>query len=372
EAWCFDSGSSGNMSNSCEKMTDFRPCNKFVRVANGTHLPIEGHGNLVVDFQSGQNSVRLKLIDVAYVPRLSYHLFSGPVCVKQGHTYLGDHRGITVNLKSGESLLFPLVGTLYFSYGTRLDTETVQAFAVIAPGLLPIADVDINAYHRSTAPTHHRLLLRSAEQQRVKLKKGSKLLPCVGCSMAKGISAPVNKVTECRSDKKLGRVFVDLSGKKAVQSKGGNQYAMIFRDDKTRLSWVYFLRSKAEAPDMLEQWLTDIRLHGIPEIIRSDDASELKGGKFNEICRKHRIKQEFTSADRPQLNGVAERGLTLTDKLAKACAFQAKISFKDVPLPAIAPLWPEAHNYACDVFNRTATSSNPGCKSPYEMWYGEK
>ncbi|CAN0594912.1 unnamed protein product, partial [Laminaria digitata] len=105
EAWCFDSGSSGNMSNSCEKMTDFRPCNKFVRVANGTHLPIEGHGNLVVDFQSGQNSVRLKLIDVAYVPRLSYHLFSGPACVKQGHTYLGGHRGITVNLKSGESLL---------------------------------------------------------------------------------------------------------------------------------------------------------------------------------------------------------------------------------------------------------------------------
>ncbi|CAN0535565.1 unnamed protein product, partial [Laminaria digitata] len=235
------------MSNSCEKMTDFRPCNKFVRVANGTHLPIEGHGNLVVDFQSGQNSVHLKLIDVAYVPRLSYHLFSGPACVKQGHTYLGDHRGITVNLKSGESLLFPL------------------------------------------------------------LKKGSKLLPCVGCSMVKGISAPVNKVTACRSDKKLGRVFIDLSGKKAVKSKGGNQYAMIFRDDKTRLSWVYFLRSKAEAPDMLEQWLTDIRLHGIPEIIRSDDASELKGGKFNEICRKHRIKQEFTSADRPQLNGVAER-----------------------------------------------------------------
>ncbi|CAN0544371.1 unnamed protein product, partial [Laminaria digitata] len=234
EAWCFDSGSSGNMSNSCEKMTDFRPCNKFVRVANGTHLPIEGHGNLVVDFQSGQNSVHLKLIDVAYVPRLSYHLFSGPACVKQGHTYLGDHRGITV-------------GTLYFSYGTRLDTETVQACAVIAPGLLPTTGVDINAYHRSTAHTHHRLLRRSAEQQGVKLKKGSELLPCVGCSMAKGISVPVNKVTACRSDKKLARVFVDLSGKKAVNSKGGNQYAMIFRDDKTRLSWVYFLRSKTGA-----------------------------------------------------------------------------------------------------------------------------
>ena len=88
--------------------------------------------------------------------------------------------------------------------------------------------MDIDAYHRSTTHAHHHLLLRSAEEQGVRRKKGSKLLPCVGCSVAKGISAQVNKVTESRSDKKLGRVFVDLSGKKAVKSKGDNQYAMIF------------------------------------------------------------------------------------------------------------------------------------------------
>ena len=36
-------------------------------------------------------------------------------------------------------------------------------------------------------------------------------------------------------------------------------------------------------------------------------------GKVNEICRKHRIKQGITLADWPQLNGVAERSLTLID-----------------------------------------------------------
>ena len=46
KAWCFESGSSGNMSNSSEKNGNFRPCNKFVLVANDTHLAIEGHGNL--------------------------------------------------------------------------------------------------------------------------------------------------------------------------------------------------------------------------------------------------------------------------------------------------------------------------------------
>ena len=108
---------------------------------------------------------------------------------------------------------------------------------------------------------------------------------------------------------------------------------MIFRGDKTRMSWEYFLRSIAEASDKLEQWLTDIRfirLHGIPEIIRCEDTSELKERKFNEICSKHRIKQEFTSADRPQLNSVAERGLTPVDERAKAFDFQARVSFKDI------------------------------------------
>ena len=105
------------------------------------------------------------------------------------------------------------------------------------------------------------------------------------------------------------------------------------------------------APDALEQWLADVREDGIPKIIRSDYASELRGGRFSEICGKHRIKREFTSADRPQLNSIAERGLTLIEKLAKASAFQARVLFGNFGLQATEKLWPEARNYACDVLN---------------------
>ncbi len=371
ESWCFDSGASNDVSFSSDKMTNFRPCNKVLRVANGAHLPIEGHGNLVVEFQSGQGSVRMELFNVAYVPALSYHLLSLPMAVAQGHTYTGDEKGITVHMKSGEELLVPLVGKMHFSYGYRLGSDE-QACAVIAPGLMPTTDVDSNAYHRAAAHTHPRLMRESAKQQGIKLKPGVKLLPCFGCSAAKGISAPVKKTTENRSDKKLGRVFVDLSGKKPVMSRGGKQYAIIFRDDKTRMTWEYYLRRKSDAPEGLEQFLADIRDVGIPEIISSDDASELKGGLFSDICRKLRIKREFTSADTPQYNGVAERGLTLIEKVAKASTIQAPVTFVGMQLPMTGSLWPESHNYACDVLNRTATTSNPGKKSPYEMWYGKK
>ena len=128
-----------------------------------------------------------------------------------------------MHLKSGEDLRCPVVGGMYISYGRRVDGDDIEhARTVIAPGLLPTTDVDVNQYHRTTAHPHTRLLSESARQQGVKLTPGVKLLPCVACSTAKGFSTPVKKTTECRSDKKHGRVFVDLSGMKPVPSMGWN------------------------------------------------------------------------------------------------------------------------------------------------------
>ena len=126
-----------------------------------------------------------------------------------------------MHLTSGDDLLCPVAGNTYISYGRRVDGDDIEhPRAVVAPGRLPSTDVDINQYYRTTAHTYPRLLRESARQQGVNLKLGVKLLPCVGCCTAKGFSAPV-KTTECRSDKKHGRVFVDLSGKKPLLSMGG-------------------------------------------------------------------------------------------------------------------------------------------------------
>ena len=127
-------------------------------------------------------------------------------------------------------VLAPSVEKPCLQFAVRVESDVDNAWATIAPGLMPTTDIDINAYHRSTGHTHHRLLLHSAKQQGVTFKRDVKLQPCIGCSAAKGIRAPV-KHTDCRSDEKLGRGFVDLSGMKPVKSHGGNQYATIIRDD---------------------------------------------------------------------------------------------------------------------------------------------
>ena len=86
-------------------------------------------------------------------------------------------------------VLMLFVEKLYFQFAVRVESDVDNACATIAPGLMPTTDIDVNAYHRSTDHTHHRLLLHSAKQQGVSLKSDVKLQLCVGYSAAKGKSS---------------------------------------------------------------------------------------------------------------------------------------------------------------------------------------
>ena len=83
------------------------------------------------------------------------------------------------------------------------------------------------------------------------------------------------------------------------------------------------------------------------------------------------VKQELTNAKSPELNGVAERALGVIQNAALAARIQAPIFFPHVELPPSETHWAEAVHWACEALNRTATTANPGSKSPYEMWHGK-
>ena len=102
--------------------------------------------------------------------------------------------------------------------------------------------------------------------------------------------------------------------------------------------------------------------------VRSDNGGEFFGGEFGKLCRQRGIKQEFTPADSPKYNGVAERALALISDTALAARIQAPILYPGAP--TYPSLWAEAVSWACNALNRTATTANPDYKSPHEMWYG--
>ena len=65
------------------------------------------------------------------------------------------------------------------------------------------------------------------------------------------------------------------------------------------------MRQKSHTVTLFEQVLADERVAGNPsavEVVRLDEGEEFKG-EFAKLCRRHSIRQEFTTADSAKFNG---------------------------------------------------------------------
>ncbi|GJZ44740.1 putative ribonuclease H-like domain-containing protein [Tanacetum coccineum] len=108
----------------------------------------------------------------------------------------------------------------------------------------------------------------------------------------------------------------------SVRSINKKTYCLVVIDDFSRFSWVFFLATKDETPEILKNFITGIE---------------------NQINHKKGIKKEFSVARTPQQNGVAERkNRTLIET--------ARTMLADSKLPTT--FWAEAVNTACYVQNR--------------------
>ena len=214
---------------------------------------------------------------------------------------------------------------------------------------------------------HEDLLRKTTKQIGVKLR--GQLVPCEGCSEAEEIRKPVKPLPYTRETKPAERCFVDLSGPKSVKSMGGKEYMMIVRDDHSRFSRVFFLRTKDETPTYFSKYLAEIVPRKV-EVVRRDGDGEFSKGAFGALCTTEKIRQEFTTADSPQYKGVTERQIPITEAAGLAARIQAAAKYPNEVFPRGESLRAEQAHWACHAFNCTATSANPGYKSPHEMWFG--
>ena len=67
--------------------------------------------------------MHVKLHDVAHAPRLSYNFISLASLALKGHTYASDKDGVTLKLKRGRIVCFPLIGKLCRQYGYRPESK---------------------------------------------------------------------------------------------------------------------------------------------------------------------------------------------------------------------------------------------------------
>ena len=83
---------------------------------------------------------------------------------------------------------------------------------------------------------------------------------CRTCSLAKMKAKPhISSGNMHLNDTKGSHFSVDACGPFSVQSSGGKRYFICFTDRKWRRSFIYFVRSKDEAVDALNEFLIEVK-----------------------------------------------------------------------------------------------------------------
>lgn len=160
----------------------------------------------------------------------------------------------------------------------------------------------------------------------------------------------------------LGRVCMDFSGELQIPAYNGARYFMVFVDEYTDYTWVYFAKSRAEAPDILRRFLVDAHAQTDQRlgILRTDNAGEFLSHEFHGILQKHSVKLECCSPYAHHQNGKAERTIRLITEKARCMMNHAKCP---------RDFWAWAVRHAVFVHNRLPVEGKQQL-SPFERVHG--
>ena len=98
---------------------------------------------------------------------------------------------------------------------------------------------------------------------------------CPACEQGKSTRAHFPSKPEHSTNHVLQLLHMDLCGPMRVQSINGKRYILVIVDDYSSWTWVYFLRSKDQAPQMIITFLTKIQvqLRNTVRMVRTDDGT---------------------------------------------------------------------------------------------------
>ena len=159
----------------------------------------------------------------------------------------------------------------------------------------------------------------------------------------------------------LDLVHSDLAGPISPASIDGSKYAMIFTDDYSGVTFLYFLRNKDDATSATARFLADIAPYGNIKRLRTDQGGEYTSKDFRDLMVKNQIKHEMSAPYSSHQNGTAERSWRTLFETARCLLLQAGLPKN---------LWTYALRTASYTRNR-CFSRRANC-TPYELFTGKK
>ena len=136
----------------------------------------------------------------------------------------------------------------------------------------------------------------------------------------------------------------------STPSLSSSRYFLSFTDDFSRISWIYFLKTKNQVFENFKEWKLMIEKQTDKKVkyLRTDNGLEFCGELFNNFCRQSGITRHKTVTYTPQQNRVAER-------LNKTIMERVRCLLSDVILKE--KFWAEAAAYVMHTLNRSPHTS---------------
>ena len=254
----------------------------------GDNKKIQVEGKCTVSIKTSQGNAKI-LQEVMLVPSLSHNLLSIGQLMTSGYSILFDDGFCTIkDKKSGQIIAkVPMASNKMFP----LEVSMVEKCAMVASG-----DSDTRLWH-----LHFGHLL-SQKEMVFGLPKLENLGFCEGCVYGKQSKKPFPVGKVWRASKCLELVHADLCGPMNIESLGGSRYFLLFTDDYSRMSWVYFLENKSEAFERFKKFkaLVERKSGLLIKTLRIDRGGEFVSIDFNAFCEENGICRELTTPYTPK------------------------------------------------------------------------
>ncbi|KAG6484580.1 hypothetical protein ZIOFF_053100 [Zingiber officinale] len=143
---------------------------------------------------------------------------------------------------------------------------------------------------------------------------------CEGCVFGKQHRLPFPKGVSWRAKEKLELIHTDVCGPMDTLSHAQNRYFILFIDDHTRMTWVYFMRQKSEVFMIFKKFksLVEKQSGCFIKTLRSDRGKEYTSKEFHNFCEDEGVERQLTVRYTPQQNGVTERKNQTIVEMAKS------------------------------------------------------
>ncbi|GJY80216.1 retrovirus-related pol polyprotein from transposon TNT 1-94 [Tanacetum coccineum] len=297
--WIVDSGCPKHMNGNLKLLRNF--VEKFmrtVRFGNDHFATITGYG----DYVQGN----LTICHVYYVKGLGHNLLSvGQFCD-------GD---LEVTFRSNTFYVWNLEGDDLLTGSREFNLYTISISELAASSLVCLMSKDTSTkswlWHRRLShlnfDTINQLTSKDLVDGLPKIKYHKDHL-CSACEQGKSkkSSFPSKLVPSTKSKLKL--LHMDLCRPMRVESINGKEYILVIVNDYSRYTWVYFLRTKDEAPDMIINFISQVQRNLKAQILKIliDNGTEFKNEKLRSLYAKLGIVHHTSIARTPQQNGVVE------------------------------------------------------------------